>query len=105
MLEVTDKSEFRSTGMITIVETIILCIVFFLLCYIGTGTDEKNLRSYSSYPDKVQDRIKNITEYQGRFKENNKAATFLSNFYCSLLFYLYLVLSSGKRACGTIFWH
>ena len=71
--------------MITIFETIILCIVFFLLCYLGTGTDEKNLRSYSSYPDKVQDRIKNITEYQGRFKENNKAATFLSNFLLFLV--------------------
>lgn len=67
--------------MITLFETIILCTVFFLLCYLGTGTDEKNLRSYSSYPDEVQDRIKNITDYQGRFKEsNNKAVTFLSNF-------------------------
>ncbi len=37
--------------MIVIIETFILCIVFFMLCYLGTGTDEKNLKSYSSYPD------------------------------------------------------
>lgn len=55
--------------MIVIIETFILCIVFFMLCYLGTGTDEKNLKSYSSYPDEVQIRIKDIAEYQGRFKE------------------------------------
>lgn len=40
--------------MILAIETIILCIIFFLLCFGGTGTDDKNLKSYSSYPDKVQ---------------------------------------------------
>ena len=83
--------------MITIFETIIICIVFFLLCYLGTGTDEKNLRSYSSYPDKVQDGIKNIAEYQGHFKENNnKAVTFLSNFllFLVVLFVFGLIIRS-----------
>ena len=87
--------------MITIFETIVLCIVFFLLCYLGTGTDEKNLRSYSSYPDKVQDRIKNITEYQGRFKENNKAATFLSN----LLLFLVVLFVLGLIIREKNLWH
>lgn len=87
--------------MITIFETIILCIVFFLLCYLGTGTDKKNLRSYSSYPDKVQDRIKNITEYQGRFKENNKAATFLSNF----LLFLVVLFVFGLIIREKSLWH
>lgn len=62
--------------MIVIIETIILCIVFFLLCYLGTGTDEKNLKSYSSYPDEVQSRIKDIAKYQGQFKESNKLMAF-----------------------------
>lgn len=51
--------------MIVIIETFILCIVFFMLCYLGTGTDKKNLKSYSSYPDEVQSRIKDTAEYQG----------------------------------------
>lgn len=51
--------------MIIIIETVILCIAFFLICFWGTGTDNKNLKSYSSYPDEVQNRIivlKNIKE-------------------------------------------
>ena len=53
--------------MIIIIETVILCIAFFLICFWGTGTDNKNLKSYSSYPDEVQNRIKSIAEYQGKF--------------------------------------
>ena len=49
--------------MILAIETIILCIIFFLLCFGGTGTDDKNLKSYSSYPDKVQNQIKEIIEF------------------------------------------
>lgn len=71
--------------MTIIIETIILCIIFFVLCYLGTGTDEKNLKSYSSYPDEVQNRVKNIAEYQGRFKERNNAAVFVANFVLFLL--------------------
>ena len=68
--------------MIIIIETVILCIAFFLICFWGTGTDNKNLKSYSSYPDEVQNRIKSIAEYQGKFKESNKVVTFnLKNSY------------------------
>ena len=66
--------------MIIIIETVILCIAFFLICFWGTGTDNKNLKSYSSYPDEEQNRIKSIAEYQGKFKESNKVVTFISNF-------------------------
>ena len=67
--------------MIIIIETVILCIAFFLICFWGTGTDNKNLKSYSSYPDEVQNRIKSIAEYQGKFKESNKVVTFSQNLY------------------------
>ena len=87
--------------MIVIIETIILCIVFFLLCYLGTGTDEKNLKSYSSYPDEVQSRIKNIAEYQGQFKESNKIIAFVSNF----LLFLCLLLILGLLIREKSFWH
>ena len=76
--------------MIIIIETVILCIAFFLICFWGTGTDNKNLKSYSSYPDEVQNRIKSIAEYQGKFKESNKVVTFISNFLL-FLFVLFIL--------------
>lgn len=39
--------------MILVIEVIALCSIFFLICILGTGSDEKNLKSYSSYPDEV----------------------------------------------------
>ena len=87
--------------MIVIIETFILCIVFFMLCYLGTGTDEKNLKSYSSYPDEVRIRIKDIAEYQGRFKESNKVAAFVSNF----LLFLCLLFIFGLFIREKDFWH
>lgn len=78
--------------MLVTVETIILCVVFFSICYIGTGTDEKNLKCYSSYPDEVQTRINNIAEYQGKFKENNIFIIFNFLLFLVLLFLLGLFI-------------
>lgn len=67
----------------------ILCLIFFGLCFLGTGTDEKNLKNYMSYPDEVQEKIKNIEDYHGKFKETSKATTFVANFIVfSILFLL-----------------
>lgn len=41
-----------------LIEIITLCSTFFILCILGTGTDEKNLKNYMSYPDEVQKQIK-----------------------------------------------
>lgn len=71
--------------MIVVIETVILCIVFFLICFLGTGTDDKNLKSYSSYPDEVQNRIKRIAEYRGKFKESSIVTMFLLNFLLFLI--------------------
>ena len=57
-----------------VIETVILCSAFFALCFFGTGTDEKNLRNYMSYPDEVQKQIKEIEEYQGKYKETGRFA-------------------------------
>ena len=54
----------------------ILCLIFFGLCFLGTGTDEKNLKNYMSYPDEVQEKIKNIEDYHGKFKEASKAVSY-----------------------------
>lgn len=37
---------------------IILYFLFFILCYLSTGTDERNLKSFYSYPDEVQTLLK-----------------------------------------------
>lgn len=84
--------------MVVAVETVILCIVFFLLCYIGTGTDEKNLKSYSSYPDEVQAQINNISEYQGKFNKHNKFIMFIFNLllFSVILFFFGLFIKEDN---------
>lgn len=66
-------------------EAVLLCAIFFILCFLGTGTDAKNLKNYSSYPDEVQIRISAIPEYQHRFKEQNPFLTFTANFLLFLV--------------------
>lgn len=60
--------------------TVATCCVFFALCVLGTGTDEKNLKSYPSYPDEVQEQVQQIKEYRGKFKEANKLTAWIGNF-------------------------
>ncbi|UQK58988.1 ABC transporter permease [Fenollaria massiliensis] len=71
-----------------IIEIIILCVIFFALCYLGTGKDEKNLKSYASYPDEVQKRIREADEYQGKFHEANKLVTWFANLVVFLVLFM-----------------
>lgn len=71
-----------------IIEIIILCTIFFVLCFLGTGTDEKNLKSYASYPDEVQRRIREADEYQGKFREANKLITWFANLVVFLVLFM-----------------
>lgn len=73
-----------------LIETVILCVVFFGVCYLGTGTDQKNLKNYSAYPDKVQNRIQEIAEYRGKFKETGKAGIWGANFLVFIVVFLLL---------------
>ena len=73
-----------------IIETAFICFVFFGLCFLGTGTDDKNLRSYSSYPDEVQKRIREIDEYQGKYKETGKLAALAANFVVFIVIFFLL---------------
>ncbi|WP_286905156.1 ABC transporter permease [Clostridium sp. UBA1652] len=41
-----------------IIAGIILYGLFFLICYLGTGGDKKNMKSFHSYPDEVQIKIR-----------------------------------------------
>ncbi|MDK7122064.1 ABC transporter permease [Schaalia turicensis] len=73
-----------------LIEAVILCSVFFALCFLGTGTDEKNLRNYVSYPDEVQKKIKEIEEYQGKYKETGRFAAWIANFLLFTILFLLL---------------
>lgn len=71
-----------------IIEIIILCAIFFVLCFLATGTDEKNLKSYTSYPDEVQKRIREADEYQGKYHEANKLVTWFANLVVFLVLFI-----------------
>lgn len=73
-----------------LIEIVILCAAFFGVCYLGTGTDQRNLKNYSSYPDKVQNRIQKIVEYDGRFEETRKAGIWAANFLVFTVLFLLL---------------
>lgn len=75
---------------VLLIEIVILCAVFLGVCYLGTGTDQKNLKNYSSYPDKVQNRIQEIAEYRGKFKETGKARVLAANFLVFTVLFLLL---------------
>lgn len=59
--------------------------VLFILCFLGTGTDDKNLKSFSSYPDEVQTLIRNNKDYRAKVKTTNKCVAFLLNFLIFLV--------------------
>jgi len=81
--------------------TAFICIIFFILCYINTGTDEKNLKSYSSYPQEVQNRIQKIEEYKNQLKIKNKTTIFLTN----MMIFLVILFLVGLIIREKDFWH
>lgn len=65
--------------MMLIIECIIICITMWLICFLSTGTDEKNLKGLRSYPLEIQDFIRNNTKYKDKVKETNLSKVFISN--------------------------
>ncbi len=63
-----------------IIVGIILYSLFFVMCYLGTGTDKKNLGGFRSYPDEVQKRVYQ-DEVLGKLapKKTSASITLLSN--------------------------
>lgn len=75
---------------------LILCLIFFAICYLGTGTDEKNLKNYMSYPDEVQEKILSIGDYQGKFKETSKVSAFIANLIIFSILFFFLGLKTRQ---------
>ncbi|MGN0351025.1 MAG: hypothetical protein ACI4ES_05175 [Roseburia sp.] len=41
-----------------IIKTVVImafCVIFWACCYISTGTDQKNIKEFRSYPIEVQE--------------------------------------------------
>ncbi len=74
--------------MLFMMETICLCLVFWGICYLGTGTDEKNLKSLSAYPDKIQRQVM----ADPRLGPQVKIASPWVGFFANLLLYTVLLL-------------
>lgn len=36
-----------------------LCLLFWLICFLNTGNDKKNMLGFRSYPKEVQEIVKN----------------------------------------------
>ena len=69
-------------------EIFILCVLFFLICYCNTGTDEKNIKSFSSYPDEIQHVVRENASLYARIKTTAPLIAFISNIvvFTGLLF-------------------
>ena len=45
--------------IVKILVVIGFCFLFWLICYANTGSDEKNMRGFRSYPKEVRELVKN----------------------------------------------
>ncbi len=62
-----------------IIEIIIVCLLFWGICYFNTGSDEKNIKSFSSYPDEVQRIVKENPALNEKIKSPAPFVSFISN--------------------------
>ena len=66
-------------------EGMLLCSLFWAFCWLGTGSDEKNIRNFSTYPDEVQKIVKARPELSGNIRQRGPAAIFAGNLLLNTL--------------------
>lgn len=62
-----------------LIELTILCLIFWGICFLNTGSDEKNIKSFASYPDEIQKIVKENPELQPKIKSTSSVVSFASN--------------------------
>lgn len=65
--------------MLLIIECMIICLIMWLICFLSTGTDEKNLIGLRSYPVEIQEIIRNSEKYKNKVKQTNMTKVFITN--------------------------
>lgn len=60
-------------------EIFILCVLFFLICYCNTGSDKKNIKSFSSYPNEIQHIVRENAILKDKIKITTPLISFISN--------------------------
>lgn len=65
--------------MMLIIECVIICLIMWLICFLSTGTDEKNLVGLRSYPVEIQEIIRNNEKYKNKIKQTNMTKVFITN--------------------------
>lgn len=83
--------------MAVLIELVILCDLFWGVCWLCTGGDHKNLYGFRSYPDAVQNIVRARPELAGKLRPQKPAITLAGNliFYTMLLFLLGLPIRQG----------
>lgn len=76
---------------ILLIEGVFLCIVFWGVCWLGTGSDEKNIRNFSSYPRAVQKIVSTRPELAKKILQRSPVAVFTNN----LLLFSFLLFALG----------
>lgn len=72
---------------------IIIYGLFFLMCYFGTGTTEKNMKNYYSYPDGIQEKIQSNEKLSTMIpKKSTYIKSFLSNYALFTIVFLIIGL-------------
>ena len=63
-----------------IIVVVAFCFLHWGVCFLGTGTDKKNLIGLRSYPEEVQNRVRNDSQLGNDVpKEKSAVAVLLSN--------------------------
>lgn len=84
-------------------EGMLLCSLFWAFCWLGTGSDEKNIRNFSTYPDEVQKIVKARPELSGNIRQRGPAAIFAGICFCLLRSCLRWGFSPGRNILQATF--
>lgn len=70
-------------------EGIFLCTLFWGVCWFGTGSDEKNIRNFSSYPEVVQKIVILPRSWREGFDDESLWSSSQTICFCLLYFFLH----------------
>ncbi len=99
------KEELENMNSMRICFVIGMCLLLWLICYINTGTDKKNMIGYRSYPKEVQDILKEKSSFS--IPEINMTKVFISNIVLFVIIFfivgLIIKFTSGFNGYWDIF--